>query len=76
MLAFFYEDYGLEPVELLVTTVRELSTGANAWVGEITVGGQVYNAAEPDFPIAHEYFHVLQFHWAQRRRTSSNCRTG
>ena len=65
VLAFFYENYGLEPVDLLVTTVRDLSTGANAWVGEITVGGQVYNLPEPDFPIAHEYFHVLQFHWAQ-----------
>ena len=65
VLAFFYENYGLEPVDLLVTAVRDLSTGANAWVGEITVGGQVYNLPEPDFPIAHEYFHVLQFHWAQ-----------
>ncbi len=65
VLAFFYESYGLEPVDLSVATVRDLSTGANAWVGEITVGGQVYNLAEPDFPIAHEYFHVLQFHWVQ-----------
>ena len=65
VLAFFYEDYGLEPVDLLVTIVRELSTGASAWVGEITVGRQTYDTPQPDFPIAHEYFHVLQFHWAE-----------
>ena len=63
VLAFFYENYGLEPVDLSVTTVRELSTGANASVGQINIGRQLYNTAEPDFPIAHEYFHVLQFHW-------------
>ncbi len=65
VLAFFYENYGLEPVELLVTTVRDLPMGANAWVGEISIGRQTHNTAEPDFPIAHEYFHVLQFHWVQ-----------
>ena len=65
VLAFFYEHYGLEPIDLVVTTVRELSTGANAWVGEITVGRQIYDTPQPDFPIAHEYFHVLQFHWAE-----------
>ena len=65
VLAFFYEDYGLEPVDLVVNTVRELSLGANAWAGEINIGSQIYNAPQPDFPIAHEYFHVLQFHWAQ-----------
>ena len=65
VLAFFYEAYGLEPVDLVVNAVRELSTGANAWAGEINIGRQTYDAAQPDFPIAHEYFHVLQFHWAQ-----------
>ena len=65
VLAFFYENYGLEPVDLLVTTVRDLSTGANAWAGEINISQQLYNTAERDFPIPHEYFHVLQFHWGQ-----------
>ncbi|MDE0473729.1 MAG: hypothetical protein OXI50_04170 [Gammaproteobacteria bacterium] len=65
VLAFFYEHYGLEPVDLVVNTVRDLSTGANAWVGEITVGRRIYDTPQPDFPIAHEYFHVLQFHWAE-----------
>ena len=65
VLAFFYENYGMEPVELAVTIVRELSTGANAWAGEINISQQLYNAAERDFPIPHEYFHVLQFHWGQ-----------
>ena len=64
-LAFFYENYGLEPVDLAVNTVLEHSRGATAWIGEITIGKQIYNALQPDFPIAHEYFHVLQFHWAQ-----------
>ena len=65
VLAFFYEAYGMEPVDLVVNAVRDLSTGANAWAGEINIGRQLYNTTEPDFPIAHEYFHVLQFHWAQ-----------
>ena len=56
VLAFFYENYGMEPVELAVTIVRELSTGANAWAGEINISQQLYNAAERDFPIPPRVF--------------------
>ncbi len=65
VLAFFYENYGLEPVDLSVATYPHLDFSASAWAGEINISKRRYSNPRPDFAIPHEYFHVLQFEWAK-----------
>lgn len=66
VVAFFAEDYGVEPPELEVVFRPEVITWlghsrASAWFGRIDVHTPSVDAVDAE-TLAHEYFHVLQFH--------------
>ena len=58
VVTFFAERYGLEPPDFYVLVDPSLQVAGSASPGRITVGRR--------YPLAHEYFHILQFHLSQR----------
>ena len=75
VLAYFYENYGIEPLDLSVIVDPSLIdaarvNAAHALPGEIYLGTAIYNDLTPlHGTLAHEYFHVFQ--WQFRNGSSS-----
>ena len=68
VLAFFYEVYGMEPLDLSVVVDPSLEVGGVAYPGRIVYSplDLSQSQAQPHFSFAHEYFHVFQ--WEYRTR--------
>ena len=68
VLAFFYEVYGMEPLDLSVVVDPSLEVGGVAYPGRIVYSplDLAQNPAQPHFSFAHEYFHVFQWEFRTR----------
>ncbi len=68
VVAFFAERYGIEPPDFTLSVVPDLPN-ANASLRLIRLGDLIDDESYLPYALAHEYFHVLQFHWAPRSLT-------
>ena len=76
-LAFFYEHYGLEPLDLSVIVRPSLIEpglvgAAHALPGEIYLGRVIYDDPKRFFLLPHEYFHVIQWQFRERSPSGSH----
>ena len=69
VVTFFAERYGIEPPRFTVEYDPNLDIFAGALPGRIFLSREVMDYALRDVTLAHEYFHILQGHYAKGRRS-------
>lgn len=69
VVTFFAERYGLKPPPFAVEYHPDLEIFAGALPGRILLSSSVIDYALRDVVLAHEYFHILQRHFAGRTRS-------
>ena len=76
-VAFFAERYGIEPPEFYVRVDPVASDDTYASRGLIHLGpsDRVHDRSS-GFVLAHEYFHVLQFHLSRQHPSANRSPTG
>ncbi|MYE46950.1 MAG: M1 family metallopeptidase [Chloroflexi bacterium] len=69
VVTFFAEWYGIKPPPFTVEYHPDLEIFAGALPGRILLSSSVIDYALRDVVLAHEYFHILQRHFAGRTRS-------
>ena len=68
-MTFFAERYGIEPPQFTVEYDPNLEIFAGALPGRMFLSREVVDYPLRDVTLAHEYFHILQSHYAKGRRS-------